>query len=732
MAAPGLTLGTPSTQGTAAGSHSVNLPSGTADKVIWILTFGASSYTVAATGWTVSKTLSITSVRTLTILTRASTSETSVSVTTSVNTTAAWVGGSTDGDIANTVFSTGASGVTGTANPDPDTVTVSSGDYRVVAFTGWTDARRSVSAYPTNYTDTQANPQLTGNNTPALAVSSRGLTGITSENPGTYTLTGNSGVHTIGTLAIPPATAGANEGEVTGSIAWVGSVTGTTVRSGAVTGSIGWVGSVTGITVRSGAASGSVAWAGTVSGEAPALVQDGEALGSVAWAGTVSGTTVRSGSASGAVGWAGVVDGEAPFPVDIPSAAVIAYYDARTISGSVSDPVASWADLGPVAQDPLAHATSGFRPTINESGFGGLRAVLFDGVDDRLDVTLDQTYSGDFALIVVLEIVTFPAISLDAGVVYSTGGIPNKNILAIDDATDREGWTVMSTDGAQSDHYTATDNYANMASTPSRFVITQLIRDAGELRLWENQVLILDLDLSFQAPLNDMPGLKVGMREDNSRPAHIRVGAILLVDMDTATQAELLTARDDLGAQWQVPGFGTSAEGFASGAIDWDGTVNGITTRAGEATGSISWAGTVTGATTRQGSVAGSLAWSGSVTGATEHEGATSGGITWSGSVTGESPTPGVQEGSASGAIGWAGSVTGETVHAGSATGSIGWSGSVTGTAKHEGSVTGSIAWAGSVTGASDEPPFWTPDPVGYTPAGIGYTSDPVAYTPRT
>jgi hypothetical protein len=106
------------------------------------------------------------------------------------------------------------------------------------------------------------------------------------------------------TFGVPP-----NDGAVTGSIAWVGSVTGEREPKATADGAIGWVGSVSGTTVRSGSTSGSIAWVGTVDGEAPLIVQDGEVLGSIGWVGTVTGTTERSGDASGSLTWAGTVTG---------------------------------------------------------------------------------------------------------------------------------------------------------------------------------------------------------------------------------------------------------------------------------------------------------------------------------------------------------------------------------------------------------------------------------------
>jgi hypothetical protein len=241
----------------------------------------------------------------------------------------------------------------------------------------------------------------------------------------------------------------------------------------------------------------------------------------------------------------------------LPSAAVIGVWDARAHPGADTDPVASWADLGPLGQDPLAQATSGFRPLIDDSGFGGIRSILFDGVDNRLDTTLDQTYAVDFAFIVVLELLTYPTGS--AAVAYSTGAIPNKNILGVDDVEDPPGWVVMSgPDGTQAEHHHG--NVIDLEDVPVRVVMTQLVRNSGIHKLWERAVLVIDeSDSAGGDDLNDLQALKVGAREDNSRFMNYRLAYVLLVDMTETDETTLLLARDELGSQFAVPDMDAQA-----------------------------------------------------------------------------------------------------------------------------------------------------------------------------
>ena len=244
------------------------------------------------------------------------------------------------------------------------------------------------------------------------------------------------------------------------------------------------------------------------------------------------------------------------YPGGLPQAAVIAVYDARLLAGIEGNPVAAWPDTGPLDQADLAQAISANRPVLNDDGFDGLRSVQFDGTSDRLDLRLGAIYPVDFALIIVCELLTYP--KDDSMAFYSTGDIPNKNILGVDDVEDPPGWVVMSAnDGTQAQHHHGTASQAYLEDVPSRFIMTQLVRNDGEHRLWENNTLVIDLaDSSGEnSDLNNMNTLKLGAREDNSRFAHGRIAYVLLVDMTKTDQTTLLKARDQMGAEFAVPGF---------------------------------------------------------------------------------------------------------------------------------------------------------------------------------
>ncbi len=185
-------------------SHSVSLGSGTADKGIYI-TFDADPGTVTQpTDWTIEQTGNSggSQVVYLWVMFRANTSDTSVTVTTSNSVLSAHVwrvfSGSDVDNVTVPTFDTVASG----AAPDPpDTGTLTSGDYLVDTVAGW-GRNRSLNSYPTDYDEDQQSE--TTNTRPRIAAAADTLLSITSEDPGTYALSGNT-ENIAGTIAIPEA-----------------------------------------------------------------------------------------------------------------------------------------------------------------------------------------------------------------------------------------------------------------------------------------------------------------------------------------------------------------------------------------------------------------------------------------------------------------------------------------------------------------------------------------------
>lgn len=527
MAAPSLTLGTPGTQDTATTSFSVDLPAGTSNKLIFFTYYGGGAdITVSATSWNLLSDNERGTGYGLAILYRESTSETSVTVSTSANVDAVWVGASTDGDV--TAITSGTPALETTGTPNPPSVTVSSGDYRVIALCIYDDARRSVTAYPTGYTDTQSNPKLDGNDEPGMGIASNGQTGITSADPDTFTIAGSGHLTLAHTIAVPEA-AGGTPGSVTPA-----------VLSAALTIPGVSTANTDGTTVSVAATSTAIV--------VPAVSLVG---GGVATPPATALSAVFPAAAGNDLN-----------PGGLPDAAVIAFYDAREIAGSPTDPVTSWADSGPLSQDPLAEATNA--PVISDSGFGGVRSVQFDGSNDELNVTLDQSYTGDFAIIIAIELLTYPTGT--AAVAYSTGSIPNKNILGVDDVEDPPGWVVMSGEnGTQAEHHHGTNNQTYLEATPSRFVMTQLVENDNRLRLWENSVLVIDeAPASTSGTLNNMGALKLGAREDSTRFMNCRIGAVLLVDYADTDLTTVLAAATELE---EIFGVTTSSPATTTPAV---------------------------------------------------------------------------------------------------------------------------------------------------------------------
>lgn len=229
------------------------------------------------------------------------------------------------------------------------------------------------------------------------------------------------------------------------------------------------------------------------------------------------------------------------FPGGLPSNAVIAYYDAETLSGADNDPVSSWPDSGPIGQAALAQATSTKQPTIQD--VGGFRWVEGDGTDDFLDNGgLASTYTGDFGFIIVLETDVDESNVAGSICLMATAGVPNKHILGWDNGQ----WVVMSSDGSGGAHHHG--GTRDFSAVPYRTVMTQLVRDAGEHKLWDGTELAINETESDPQgdPLNDLTALKLFAREDDSRWANVRIAKFLVVDLTETDETGLLAARDEL------------------------------------------------------------------------------------------------------------------------------------------------------------------------------------------
>lgn len=105
---------------------------------------------------------------------------------------------------------TPASAVTTTPNPPTVTPSWGSDDILVFAIECASTTSSTVSAYPTNYTDNQSNGVSTGAPGVTIGIATRALTGVSSENPGTFTINTNDNTvaSTVAVRAAAPATPG--------------------------------------------------------------------------------------------------------------------------------------------------------------------------------------------------------------------------------------------------------------------------------------------------------------------------------------------------------------------------------------------------------------------------------------------------------------------------------------------------------------------------------------------
>ena len=203
MAAPGALTGVVSSTGTGT-SALVTLPSGTADKV-FILAVDGSPTLSTPTGWT--KIQKDSNGAAVAFYWRDNTAETSVSVTwTGTETWNSLAGTSPDTDFSADAptLSTGATAVN--SNPDPDNITVDSGDYRILAVYGADRGNRSATGWPSGYTDNNDETSDGAGGGTNVGWASIGRTGITSDDPGTFTVSGGVGWSAF-TVALPETAA---------------------------------------------------------------------------------------------------------------------------------------------------------------------------------------------------------------------------------------------------------------------------------------------------------------------------------------------------------------------------------------------------------------------------------------------------------------------------------------------------------------------------------------------
>lgn len=642
------------------------------------------------------------------------------------------------------VIPAAATAATGNADP-PASGTVASQDWRafVACAVDMTNAGDAISAAPTNYTTGAVlTKSASSTSSVGLGVGHRALTAATSEDPGTFTNTSRPWV--AKTILIPPLLP--NDGAATGAVDWVGSATGTTVRSAAATGSVAWVGSATGemptVAPNEGSASGAITWAG---------------VGADGYMDFI--TTSARGVLADESGLDLSVDGEWRFDIALDdwTPAALVYIMDRWVTGtndrcwrfqintagdivlntgnstgtaSTLSTVLNWNTSG----TPANGARKQLRFTVDgDDGSGNTDATFYsrdgtEGLDLADNTGWVQEDTGTAA-----AVQAYLANSAAPVVIHSQSG-----------GTVQNGFVGRFYRGVLWSDLSQTTKVLDVDFTVDN-------RVGGDETVWNDPARTGNWSIVGGADADWIPD--VGGATGTTTRSGAATGSIAWAG--AATGAAGLQGSATGSITWAGTADGEAPapppnEGAATGSITWAGTADGTTTRQGASTGSISWAGSATGTTTRAGAGTGSVTWSGTAdgstvyagsatgavlwagtaTGTTTRQAAATGSITWAGTADGEAPAEGVQEGSADGSIIWAGSATGTADHEGSATGSIVWNGSATGAIDHAGAATGAITWTGSATGIQPSDTFWTPNPVAYTRDAVAYTPDPSGYVP--
>jgi len=473
------------------------------------------------------------------------------------------------------------------------------------------------------------------------------------------TLTANG---TITSNADGPAIAfdssGPMEGAATGSIAWVGSSTGTRTPKGEASGSIAWVGSSTGKKLLTGSASGAISWAGSSTG---VRVSRGESTGAISWSGVTTGARAANGASTGSIAWVGSSTG------------------ARASSGAASGAIA-WVgvavggNLGVVIGSiTWAGTADGVSPSISINEGDATGSISWVGSSTGVRTPKGEP-TGSISWVgssTGVKLTTGSASGAISWVGSSTGtrtpkGASTGSIAWVGSSTGARAST-GSTTGSISWAGSSTGTRASSGST------TGSISWAGSIT-------------GARASSGSTTG--------SVNWVGVAIGGNLGVVIGSIT--------------WTGTATGTKlSSGNASGAIDWVGSVIGFAPTVGindgQGLGSISWVGSATGVRISNGSASGSISWIGTADGDAPavgiNDGEATGSVVWSGTSSGvKAPF-----GTVIGAISWAGVALGAEL--GIAIGTITWVGTAEGFAEtlptQDGNAVGTITWAGTAIGSS-------------------------------
>lgn len=231
-------------------------------------------------------------------------------------------------------------------------------------------------------------------------------------------------------------------------------------------------------------------------------------------------------------------------PGNLPDAAFFAAYDARNLVGSVGSDVTDWADDTTNGRDLYEDATQD-APTITESYFGGVRAVLFN--NDTLEYDEGSTiHTGDIGFVMVARFISFVGTS-DVLMSAATGGSGStwKHVMGYISAAGGN-YVVMSGDGSAGAHI-----YGGSPNTSSPFVFRYYVSNSGNEVVHINGSQVIN-DASGS---NDLRGWRLGQRESDDRPCNAAIGGLWILDMDTYDQDDLADVDAEVGWAWGISGY---------------------------------------------------------------------------------------------------------------------------------------------------------------------------------
>jgi hypothetical protein len=233
-----------------------------------------------------------------------------------------------------------------------------------------------------------------------------------------------------------------------------------------------------------------------------------------------------------------------PLPGGLPDAAFFAAYDARNLVGSVGADVTTWPDETTNGRDLVEDATQD-APTITETYFGGTRAVLFN--NDTLEYDAgSEFHTGDIGFVFVARFIAFLDTS-DVIMSAATGGSGSawKHVFGYF-AGGGGNYVIMSGDGSSGAH-----KLGGTPNTTDPFVARYVVRGAGNEELWINGTKVIDEN----SGANNLRGWRLGQRESDDRPCHAAIGGQWIVDLDTATEADLANVDAEVGYWFGIDGY---------------------------------------------------------------------------------------------------------------------------------------------------------------------------------